>query len=81
MARGRLFIVLRDSLPQIHLSQTAAKIFKENEIIQKELKNANKRISLDQEAAEASQEEIAHLRDTVNKLHGILAKRCDLEGE
>ena len=49
-------------------------------MIQKELKHANKKIAVDQEAAQSNIEETKHLKEIVNKLEETLAKRCDFEG-
>ena len=54
---------------------------RENEVLQKELKNAQKRSIIDQEAVQANSDEIFQLRTTVDKLHGIFSHRCDLEGK
>jgi len=46
----------------------------------KELKAANKKITLLKEAACATQSEKIQFRATVGKLQNIISKKCDLEG-
>ena len=53
---------------------------RENESLQKELKQRWKKSAVDQEAAQAKEQEAAQLRSTLEKLHKILAQKCDLEG-
>ena len=50
-------------------------------MLKKEIKNVQKKNLLNQEAAQARAEEASHLRTTVDKLHKILMKTCDLEGQ
>ena len=55
-------------------------MLKENESLHKELKQSCKKSCLDLEDAQAREQEACHLRSTVDKLHRILAQKCDLEG-
>ena len=49
--------------------------------IQRELKSTHRKILLLGETAEANYAELNQLKVTVDKLHRILAERCDFEGK
>ena len=60
--------------------QCTADLLKSNSQLNSELKLAQKQYHILQEAATASSEEAIQLKECIDKLHGCLTKRCDLEG-
>ena len=60
--------------------QCTADLLKSNSQLNCELKLAQKRYHVLEEAATASSKEVTQLKECVDKLHGCLTKRCDLEG-
>lgn len=60
--------------------QYTADLLKSNSQLNCELKIAQKRYHILQEAANVSTKEATQLKECIDKLHGCLTKRCDLEG-
>ena len=60
--------------------QCTADLLKSNSQLNCELKLAQKQHHILQVAAKASSKEATQLKECIDKLHGCLTKRCDLEG-